>query len=113
MKRVVLRLKGDVREERLPVGVILADVFDRSVNVVASGVEVLRQIDLLEAEDIDVDNFYVDLKAAYDFPGSRYQLSLVGLNVFDDQELVGIGRGVAGFVFPKGATWEICFRATF
>lgn len=65
-----------------------------------------------EAEDRKVDNLYIDLKARVDL-GERLTLSLQGLNILDDDEIVGIGNGIPGFVVPKGATWEVSLRRRF
>ncbi len=65
-----------------------------------------------EAEDIDRDTLYLDLKARYRMRDGL-ELTVVGRNVLGDDGIVGFGTGEAGFIIPKGAVWEIGLRARF
>ncbi len=65
-----------------------------------------------EAEDIERDTLYLDLKARYRLR-KDLDLTVVGRNVLDDDGIVGFGTGEAGFIIPKGATWEVGLKARF
>ena len=54
---------------------------------------------------------YLDLKARYRL--GTFEFLLNGRNILDDDDIVGIGTGEAGFVVPKGATWEVSVAKRF
>ncbi len=64
-----------------------------------------------EAADREVDTTYLDLKARARL--GRTELTINGRNILDEDEIVGLGTGEAGFVIPKGATWELALAVRF
>ncbi len=64
-----------------------------------------------EAEDRELDTTYLDLKARYRI--GRTELKVNGRNILDDDEIVGLATGEAGFIVPKGTTWELALAVQF
>lgn len=53
-----------------------------------------------------LDSAYLDLKAGIDLT-EDFNISLIAKNILDDQDRIGIARGIPGIVKPKGSTYEI------
>lgn len=62
--------------------------------------------------DIDEDRFEADLRASLELQ-EKLSLALYGRNIFDNQDVTGLGQGDPGLVIPKGATWELSLRFEF